>query len=249
MLGSINGVNGATADTNVGIGTTTPEQRLSVAGGLVVDQGNQNTGTITSGLTFGHASGEGIASNRNGGINQYGLDFYTQFNQRMSIAQSGEVSINVLPPGSFPICRNAINQIGDCASSLRFKTDIARFHGGLDVVNRLSPISFTWKDHPERDLGFGAEEVAVIEPRLVTRDARGEVLGVKYDRITAVLVNAVKEQQNQIESQQNQIRQQQTRIEGLLAANAAVGERLQAVEQALKKRTRSARRHRWHQVW
>jgi Chaperone of endosialidase len=235
ILGSINGVNGGTANTNVGIGTTAPEQLLSVAGAVVIDQGNQNTGTSAFGLTFGHASGEGIASKRNGGGNQFGLDFYTQFVSRMSIAQSGEVSLSVLPAGSFPLCRNAVNQIGDCASSLRYKKDVASFGGGLNIVNRLRPISYTWKDHDERDLGLGAEEVAAIEPRLVTRNGKGEIQGVKYDRLTAVLVNAIKQQEQQIDHQQNQIGRQQVQVESLLRANAAVNARLRILERALKK--------------
>jgi len=244
ILGSINNVNGATADTSVGIGTTTPEQRLSVAGAAVIDQGNQNTGTTAFGLTFGHASGEGIASKRNGGGNQYGLDFFTQFAARMSIAQSGEVSLSVLPAGSFPLCRNAVNQIGDCASSLRYKKDVVSFHGGLDIVNRLRPISYTWKDHDERDLGLGAEEVAAIEPRLVTRNAKGEIQGVKYDRLTAILVNAIKQQEEKIEKQQDQIKRQQLQVKSLLAVSAAVNARLRVVEQALKRDKGRARRPR-----
>ena len=44
-----------------------------------------------------------------------------------------------------------------------------------------------------------AEEVAAVEPLLVTHNTRGEVEGVKYDRINVVLVNAIKEQQAQID--------------------------------------------------
>ena len=56
-----------------------------------------------------------------------------------------------------------------------------------------------------RDLGFGAEDVQRIEPLLVTYNPQGMVEGVKYDRITAVLVNALKEHQQQLASQQSQI--------------------------------------------
>ncbi|MBA3323605.1 MAG: hypothetical protein H0T45_19460, partial [Pyrinomonadaceae bacterium] len=56
-----------------------------------------------------------------------------------------------------------------------------------------------------RDLGLGAEEVAAVEPLLVTRNDRGEIEGVKYAQLNVVLINAVKEQQTQIEQQQKQI--------------------------------------------
>jgi hypothetical protein len=36
ILGSINGINGATADTTVGIGTTTPKAKLDVTGGNIL---------------------------------------------------------------------------------------------------------------------------------------------------------------------------------------------------------------------
>ena len=50
------------------------------------------------------------------------------------------------------------------------------------------------------DIGLVAEEVNKVEPLLTTTNERGEVEGVKYDRIPVVLVNAVKEQQQEIES-------------------------------------------------
>jgi hypothetical protein len=42
-----------------------------------------------------------------------------------------------------------------------------------------------------RDIGLGAEEVERVEPLLTFRNEKGEIEGVKYDRITPVLVNAV----------------------------------------------------------
>lgn len=69
-------------------------------GNVNIDPDNLNAGflnngnTNSSGLTFGSGSGEGIASKRTAGGNQYGLDFYTSFSDRMSIAQNGIVQFN-----------------------------------------------------------------------------------------------------------------------------------------------------------
>jgi type III secretory pathway lipoprotein EscJ len=52
-----------------------------------------------------------------------------------------------------------------------------------------------------------------IEPLLTTTNDKGEIEGVKYDRVGVVLVNAVQEQQQQIEKMESQNRSQQTQIE------------------------------------
>ena len=85
----------------------------------------------------------------------------------------------------------------------------------MEVVNRLRPITFDWKQDGMHDLGFGAEEVEKIDPLLVTYNEKGQVEGVKYDRISAVLVNALNEQQARIESLQQTITRQQHEIEAL----------------------------------
>lgn len=90
-------------NNRVGVGTTAPQEGLSVNTGLNVDQVNLNDGdfnngnTNGNGLTFGSGSGEGIASQRQPGIggNSFGLDFYTDFARRMSITQSGLVGIGL----------------------------------------------------------------------------------------------------------------------------------------------------------
>jgi len=117
--------------------------------------------------------------------------------------------------GSTSLCRNASNQIATCSSSRRYKKDLHPFTRGLALLNQLKPITFKWKADDSSDLGFGAEDVAAVEPLLVTRNNKGEVEGVKYDRISAVLVNAVQEQQQQISQQQEQIKRQRDEIESL----------------------------------
>src|SRR5205085_2565554 len=83
---------------NVGIGTNSPQQKLSINGAMNVDQGNLNNGTIGPGILFGSFSGEGIASKRTAGGNNWGLDFYTNWASRMSITQAGNVGIGTNSP-------------------------------------------------------------------------------------------------------------------------------------------------------
>ncbi len=79
-------------------------QNLTVTGsdgGSIIDADVQgkNAGAPTPGLRFGGAiSGEGIASNRVGGTDAFGLDFFTEFASRMLIAQDGRVGIGTIHP-------------------------------------------------------------------------------------------------------------------------------------------------------
>ncbi len=73
--------------------------------------------------------------------------------------------------------------VSTCSSSLRYKTNINSFGSGLGLINKLKPITFDWKDGGMHDLGLGAEDVAAIEPLLVTYNKDGQVEGVKYDRL------------------------------------------------------------------
>ena len=95
--------------------------------------------------------------------------------------------------GSSTLCRNASNQISGCSSSARYKQHITELDLGLSVVERLRPVAYEWKQTHEADIGFVAEEIAAIDPRLVTRNAQGQIEGVKYERLTAVLAAALQE--------------------------------------------------------
>jgi len=74
------------------------EMSLDWYGHLAIDLSDQNNGALNNssfagaGLSFGNASGEGIASKRTPGGNQWGLDFYTGFSPRLSLANNGNLS-------------------------------------------------------------------------------------------------------------------------------------------------------------
>jgi hypothetical protein len=92
-----------------------------------------------------------------------------------------------------------------CSSSRRYKENIEPFGAGFSLLQRLRPVTFDWKDRKEHDLGLIAEEVFDVEPLLVTHNDKGEIEGVKYDKLTIVLINALKDQQERIEDQRRQI--------------------------------------------
>lgn len=72
-------------------------------GHVNVDPASANNGAIVDqpALAFGDAnSGEGIASKRTGGGNQWGLDFYTGYQNRMSIANNGKIGIGTTTPAT-----------------------------------------------------------------------------------------------------------------------------------------------------
>ncbi|GMU36706.1 MAG: tail fiber domain-containing protein [Phycisphaerae bacterium] len=126
----------------VGIGTDSPGYPLTVVGGIGVDLANQNDGTIDHGLRFGEfGSGEGIASRRTGGANQYGLDFYTAGQKRMSLDNLGRVGVGTDAPwqsltvqGGMAIDSGGFNN-GNFLNSLTF----GAFGTGEAIGSRRTP--------------------------------------------------------------------------------------------------------------
>jgi hypothetical protein len=119
----------------------------------------------------------------------------------------GKLQIDTLATaGSTQLCLNGANRVGLCSSSLRYKTAVQPFISGLDIIDKLHPISFAWKDDGRRDLGLSAEDVAQVEPLLITRNRDGQIEGVKYDHLNVVLINAIKQQQELIKNQDAEIK-------------------------------------------
>ncbi len=122
----------------------------------------------------------------------------------------GDLIFHPLPEG-VPIGQVCYGNLGGsteilikCSSSERFKEDVVPLESGMSIVEKLRPVSYAWKENGQRDLGFVAEEVAQVEP-LLAAISNGVVDGVRYDKMTAVLVDALQEQQAEIRRQREQI--------------------------------------------
>lgn len=115
------------------------------------------------------------------------------------------------------LCIDVNGLVSSCSSSVRYKTNVLSLNSGLELIARLRPVTFDWRATRETDLGLIAEEVDKVEPLLVTRDKSGAIQGVKYDQLSVVLINAIKEQQLQIKLQQTRMEAQQTQIDNQLS--------------------------------
>jgi hypothetical protein len=95
------------------------------------------------------------------------------------------------------------------SSDIRYKKNIRSVINALDKVKSLRGVYFNWdqeafptKEFSDRtELGFIAQEVEKIIPEVVTKDkTKDEFRSIKYDKLVALLVEAIKEQQIQIDS-------------------------------------------------
>jgi hypothetical protein len=119
--------------------------------------------------------------------------------------------------GNQQLYLNSTFALATCSSSLRYKTDVRPFSGSLDIVSRLRPIAFVWKQGGMQDVGLAAEDVEQVEPLLTFRNDKGEIEGVKYNQLSGVFVNAIRDLQAQIERQQEEIKQQRESLAALKA--------------------------------
>lgn len=83
------------------------------------------------------------------------------------------------------------------------KTNITPMGSALSTVKKLQGVTYDWKNDGKNDIGFIAQEVAKVVPEVVTKTGNAGLFAMDYARLTAVLVEGMKEQQKQIEDLKN----------------------------------------------
>jgi hypothetical protein len=82
-------------------------------------------------------------------------------------------------------------------SALKYKTAITPISESIQGLRGMQGVYFTRISDNSRQIGFIADEIAKIYPELVLMKD-GEVEGLHYQRITALLVEAIKELDDRI---------------------------------------------------
>ncbi len=82
-------------------------------------------------------------------------------------------------------------------SALRYKENVSNLNS-IDSLYKLRPVTFDWKGTGVKDIGLIAEEVKEHVPELVHLDEEGGAEGIKYSKLTSLLIKAVQDQQTEI---------------------------------------------------
>jgi predicted nucleic acid-binding Zn-ribbon protein len=107
---------------------------------------------------------------------------------------------------------------GAC-SDIRYKKDIEPIGSSLEKIMQMKGVYYNWKqdEFPDKNfsdlhqIGFIAQDIEKLFPELVSTDKNG-YKSVDYAKVTAVLVEAMKEQQKLIEELQNLTKAQNDQI-------------------------------------
>ena len=213
---------------SLGLGTANPSNaKLQIEGTDTYDAilRLNNTGPLGSSFFMGSTNsawGGGINSN----IFVMGHGAPASNNIDLIINSSGQVGIATTAPtqtldvngrGRFRLLttgtvNNAVYQTADGtlitgSSDIRLKENIEPLEGSLEKVNQLQGVSFTWKADPQqgKSIGFIAQEFEKVVPELVFTNQTDGYKGINYAEVSALLAEAIKEQQKTIEKLKTRI--------------------------------------------
>jgi hypothetical protein len=184
--------------------------------------GVQALGSNTTGLEL-TCIGYGCTAAADGLTNATAIGAHAVVGQSNSLVLGGtgehavKVGIGTTAPSNIlTIAQGSGHPVSDSwetYSSRRWKTNIQTLLGALGKVEQLRGVSYDLKANGKHEVGVIAEEVGTVVPEVVTWEKNGkDAQSVDYGRLTALLIEATKEQQALIHEQKEQITAQQAQI-------------------------------------
>ena len=118
--------------------------------------------------------------------------------EKMRLDHDGNLGIGTATPSAKLEVSGTITE----TSMRETKTNIENMGNMLPAVLQMQGVKFDWKEDSyggKDNFGFIAEDMQEILPEVVTCSNEGKAAGIQYSKLTAVLVEAIKEQQIQID--------------------------------------------------
>lgn len=200
-----------TGSTATGVGTTASGLRSTAMGDYTTATGVSSTamgGGTTASANYSTAMGNGTAAQAFaslviGQFNELAGD-QSNWNSTDPLFVAGNGSSSGARSNALTLWKNGNLTIAGSltqSSDRRLKEDIRPIDGVLERVLALIPIRYRFQGGTGRPrdprLGLVAQDVAPLFPELVRQDADG-YLSVSYTDLSAVLVRAIQEQQQEI---------------------------------------------------
>ncbi len=184
------------------------------------------TGTDLTCIGWGCTNGEDGLKN----ATAIGAHAVVGASNTLVLGGTGEWAVRVgigttTPSNILTIARGAGHPVSDgweTFSSRRWKTNIQTLHGALGKVEQLRGVSYDLKDSGKHEIGVIAEEVGQVVPEVVSYEKNGkDATGVDYSRLTALLIEAVKQQQREIRDLKSELRATRQTLQKVKAQVAA----------------------------
>ena len=211
----------------VGIGNTAPISTLTVGNATGTIPGEITLYPTTSSFEGGQINIKKslVGSTVDWIIDQYGTSaaearlriFNTTEANGIIIKENGFIGMGTSNPTvRLQVAGDIIANSIAGSSDTRFKTNILPIENPLQKVLKLRGVTFDWKikEFPNRmfsenrALGFIAQDVEQVIPEVVqTENSTEGFKSVQYDKVVALLVEAIKEQQKQIEQLQQKVKE------------------------------------------
>jgi hypothetical protein len=160
-----------------------------------------NTGY--SGLRFSGGSGA-LAMTSSGWLglgSQYIGDPTEQPSQQLDVEGNARFRNVGSDPYGFNLNITSDGTLTTTSSDIRLKENVEPLNNSLEKLLQLSGVTYSWIGQEEKRIGFIAQEVEKVIPELVftNNNTEDKIKGIHLDNITAVLVEAIKEQQKIID--------------------------------------------------
>lgn len=218
---------------NVGIGTESPQYRLDIEAsgtgstGLAAFRNSLGDQKVQirqnsngAGAVYVYRTGEeqtiSLLGEGNSYINGGSLGLGTT-NPSEKLHVVGNARISGINSGAYwgPVNRTLDGTLTTSSSDVRLKENIMNLDKSLDKVVQLQGVSFTWKSNPEYGsrIGFIAQEFEKVLPELVFTNEVDGYKGINYAEVSAVLVEAIKEQKQLIDTQNEKIKDLENKLE------------------------------------
>jgi TfoX/Sxy family transcriptional regulator of competence genes len=190
-----------TSAGNVGIGTTSPDAKLQLSGSTSTYFKITRTSSSVEGAIVLEDTANSTSWFLYRPANTTQLRFYNGNGDQAAFTYGGNLLLGTTSDnGERLYISGNVRATGTITanSDITLKKNLLKIENALEKVEQINGYTYEFKaDDSKRHAGVIAQEIQTVLPEIVNKGNDG-ILGVEYGNISALLIEAIKEQQTQI---------------------------------------------------